>query len=126
MAKDAQCRIILAERKILNTDHCMIGKIICDIWGIPEELSAAIFYHHDPMMIPKGSQMLARYVALGDYFCRRARFGNPGDQVVPEPTSAVMHTLGPNDKIIEARFNTIINTFMQSKNEIEQFFAGMK
>ena len=126
LAREKQTRIILAERKVLNTDHCMIGKVLCDLWSLPEEISAAIFYHHDPMMTPKGSQMLARYVSIGDYICRRARFGNPGDQLVMEPSPAVMHTLGAREDIIETRFNEIFNEFMASKDEIESFFAGMK
>ena len=71
LAAEKKCRIILAEQKLLNTDHCMIGKILCDMWALPTEISSPIFYHHEPMTNDESSQLLTRLVNLGDYMCRK-------------------------------------------------------
>ena len=126
LAAEKKCRIILAEHKLLNTDHCMIGKILCDIWGLPQEISSSIFYHHEPLINNESSQLLTRLVNLGDYMCRKAGIGNPGDETVSEPSSAVLHTLGNKPDKINETFNAIYNEFLKSREEIEGFYSGLK
>lgn len=126
LAKEKKARIILAERKMLNTDHTMIGKILCDMWHLPEELSAALFYHHDPMMTPQGSQKIARIVNLGDYLCRRAKIGNPGDELVPEPTPGILATVAKKKSTALQKLEDIFDEFMEMKEGIEGFFSNLK
>ena len=126
VAKKKKTRIILAERKALNTDHTMIGKILCDMWHLPEELSAALFYHHDPMMTPHGSQKIARIVNIGDYLCRRAEIGNPGDDLVPEPSSGVIGTVAKKRSKALKKLDEIYEEFLEMKEGIEEFFSGLK
>jgi HD-like signal output (HDOD) protein len=126
LAQEKKCRLILAEQRILNTDHCMIGKIICDIWALPEDISAAIFFHHDPMLTPKGSQMMARIISLGDFMCRKAKIGNPGDETVTQPSSAVMSVFGNTPDKVKERFNSTYEDFVKMKPEIEDFFTKIE
>lgn len=116
-------RIILAERKILNTDHAMIGKVLCDIWAIPEKITTAILYHHDPMEVQRGSQKLARIVELGDFMCRKAEIGNPGDNSTQEVSPATFGLLGRDRNMIKQVYMEIFNELYKSKNEIKQIFA---
>ncbi len=116
-------RIILAERKILNTDHTMIGKVLCDIWALPEDITTAILYHHDPMEVPRGSQKLARIVELGDYMCRKAGIGNPGDNSTQEVSPATFGLLGRDRNKIKQVYMEIFEELFKSKNAIEQVFA---
>ncbi|MCD6307931.1 MAG: HDOD domain-containing protein, partial [Candidatus Latescibacteria bacterium] len=85
-ALENKIRILFAERKILNIDHTMIGKLLCDMWSLPDEISTAILYHHDPMEVPKGSQRLARITEFADFMCRKAQIGFPGDAVTVKPS----------------------------------------
>jgi len=126
LAEEKKCRIILAEHKLLNTDHCMIGKILCDIWTLPEEISSAIFYHHDPMINTRDSQLLACIINLGDYMCRKAKIGNPGDDTVQVPSNAVLHLLNDKPDKIKETFNSIYDEFVQSREDIEGFYSGLK
>lgn len=125
LVKEKNYRIILAEQKILNTDHCMMAKILCDSWNLPEELSAAIFYHHDPMMTPQGSQVLARLVNVGDYICRKAKIGNPGDDTLTEPSKAVMSFFGTTTEKINENIDPIYQEFIKSRADIEGFFLNL-
>lgn len=44
-----KAHIIDAERNEFNgLDHAIIGKILATYWGLPEPVTAAIQYHHDP------------------------------------------------------------------------------
>jgi len=125
LAEIKQTRIILAERRLLNTDHTMIGKILCNMWGLPEDISTAILYHHDPMEVPRGSQKLARIVELGDYMCRKAKIGNPGDDATPQPSRATLALLGPSDEKVKENFMKVFRALYESKQEIEEFFGTL-
>ncbi len=95
-AAEKNCHIILAERELLNTDHCMIGKLLCDIWGLPEIIQSALTYHHEPMKNPEYS-MLACIVSLADTICRKSQIGNPGDKVIPKPQKELIDTIVNNN-----------------------------
>lgn len=126
LASMKNTRIILSERKILNTDHTMIGKVLCDIWGLPDDISTAILYHHDPMEVPKGSQKLARIVELGDFICRKAKIGNPGDSLTPEPSPATLALLGKERDKMRETFRDVFQELYKSKEEIANFFETQK
>jgi len=126
LAKEKRTRIILAERKLLNVDHTMIGKILCDIWRIPNNITTAILYHHDPMDIQDGSQRLARIINLADYMCRKAEIGNPGDNKNVEPTSATFALLGKTQGKINVTYERIFQKLLDKKQEIEEYYTSLR
>ena len=125
-AKEMKCPIILAEQKVLNTDHCMIGEMLCDIWRLPEEITSTVFYHHDPTVNPEGDTLLTRLVNLGDYMCRKAEIGNPGDSMVIESSPEVLKTLGSTPEKSKENFDAIYNEFLTMREKIEGFYSGLK
>ncbi|MFC1552545.1 HDOD domain-containing protein, partial [Candidatus Latescibacterota bacterium] len=46
-------RSLLAERKVLNADHSMVGQLLCNQWNLPPSISTAIANHHDPSEVDK-------------------------------------------------------------------------
>ncbi|PID28765.1 MAG: hypothetical protein CSB55_03180 [Candidatus Cloacimonadota bacterium] len=38
---------VVAEKKILGTDHAEIGYWLCKNWNLPEQIGLSILYHHD-------------------------------------------------------------------------------
>lgn len=40
--------MLVAEQRLLGLDHAEIGYEVCQYWNIPETISKAIKYHHDP------------------------------------------------------------------------------
>ena len=126
LASEKNCHIILAEQKVLGTDHCMIGKILSETWRLPENITSTIFFHHEPLSAPDDIQLNARFVNLGDHMCRKACIGNPGDEVVIEPSNAILHTLGSEPDEVQNVFEEIFQEFLELKADIEGFYAGMK
>ncbi len=122
MAYEKRCRIILPERKILNVDHAMVGKTLCESWNLPDSISTAILYHHAPMELPRGSQNLAQIVNLADYMARKAGIGDPGDPTVIKPSPAIVSILGTKRDTLNGNFRKIYSTLVQQKNDIEIFF----
>ncbi len=115
--------IILAERKILNADHCMIGKLLFDIWNLPKHVTTAMSFHHEPMEAPSESQALAQFITIGDYMCRKAHIGNPGDTLITKPTESVFNILSDNLQENSERFNQIFQEFEESKDDVVGFFT---
>ena len=124
-ASERKSRIILAERKVLNTDHSLIGKFLCDQWNLPENISIAIAYHHNPKEIDKEHQKLARIIELGDYMCRKAQIGYPGDDLTPMPSRATLALLGRNKDDIKDNCDIISERLIDQKPEIEEIMSSI-
>jgi len=124
LAVDKKCQIIIAERELFNVDHTMIGKTLCDIWGLPEEISMTILSHHDLSLAPEKNPELAQIISLGDFMCRKAQIGNPGDNTLIEPPQTCFSILGITPEKINANFDSIFQNLLDQKQEIEDFFAG--
>jgi putative nucleotidyltransferase with HDIG domain len=125
LAKETNCRISLAEQKILNTNHCMVGKVLCEIWSLPEDISNAVFFHNNPLDRSGQDSSLVNIIYLADIIARTARIGNPGDNVVPEPSRNSLKILGPTHDKISENFNTIVKDLLELKPEIDGFFSNL-
>lgn len=125
LAIGKNCRIILAEQKILNTNHCMVGKVLCEIWSLPEDISNAVFFHNDPIDHYGGDSSLINIIHLADIIARTARIGNPGDSVIPEPSKAALKILGMTQDKIHENFNSIVSDLLELKPEIDGFFSNL-
>jgi len=119
-------RILFVERKLLNVDHAMIGKILCDVWNLPEEIGAAILYHHDPTETSGEDRKLAQVAQLGDFLCRKARIGFPGDELAPKPPASTLALLGTKVEVFNDNFNQIFQMLNEEKKIIEGFFRGIE
>jgi len=71
-------RNFCAERKIPNTalehlsagmNHAGIGALIAEKWNFPENMVAAIRYHHNPSAAPEDCRTLVDSVYLADMLC---------------------------------------------------------
>lgn len=45
---EGRCNIIAAESQYFGEDHCHVGAIVAEYWGLPGVISEAVFYHHEP------------------------------------------------------------------------------
>jgi len=71
-------RLFCAEKKIPNStfenlsagmNHAGIGALIAEKWNFPEQLVAAIRYHHNPSAAPEDCRALVESVYLADMLC---------------------------------------------------------
>ncbi len=125
LAKARKCRGVFAERKILNTDHCMIGKVLCDMWNLPEDLSLGILYHHDLIDSPRKCQNIACLINLADYYTRKAQIGNPGDDLIPEPSPMALSLLGVTPDQIQTMNTMLYEEFLGCRDDIMGFYSSL-
>lgn len=123
LAAIQQTPIIQAEQKLFNIDHTMIGKVLSDMWRLPNTIGTAILYHHSPSDISKGSQTLARVTELGDFICRKIKIGNPGDNLAPTPSRETLALMGASPTLCKENYKIVFQRVFQSKAEIESFFS---
>lgn len=124
--KENNIRIIEAEQRILNIDHCMIGRILCSIWDLPDELGTAILFHHNPSENSGETAKLSKIVHIGDIMARNASIGNPGDLFKAEPFAGAQDVLGSTREEQLQMYSKLNAAFLKEKQEIEDFFAGIK
>ncbi len=125
MAASKRCRIILAEQRLLNTDHAMVGKVLCELWNLPEDVTNAVFSHHDPSENSGDDFKLIRLIHLSDILARTLSFGDPGDQVVPEPSRSSLSLLGLSQDRITMNFQACLAELERSRSEIDGFFSDL-
>jgi len=83
-----------AERKIPKStlenlsagmNHAGIGALIAEKWNFPEELVAAIRYHHNPSDAPEDYRTLIDSVYLADMFCEYEKGNVAFEQIETDP-----------------------------------------
>ena len=126
LTKEKHTRFILAERRLLHTDHTAIGSLLCEIWSLPEDISTAIMTHHDPTSDKKGGPRLALIVELGDYMCRKAGIGFPGDEITNPPSAGTKSLLGKKQEDVKENYNAIFEELIASKPEIDNYFKELE
>lgn len=60
-----EARLLELENNILGFSHCDLGAWLTAMWSLPDELTEAIQYHHEPARAPK-YPVLAAIVSLGE------------------------------------------------------------
>lgn len=125
MAQDKKCRIILAEQRLMNTDHCMVGKVICEVWNLPDDITNAVFYHNDPLESIGDEVQLIRLVHLSDHLARTAKIGNPGDNIIPDSSRSALSLLGNSQDKIQANYASVLTDLYTLQPEIEGFFTTL-
>ena len=80
--------LLEAERAVLETDHCEIGAWFAEQNNIPEVLTAAIRYHHEPQA-DQPSQKLAALVAAADHIANHIQVHEERKGYVPAENKAM-------------------------------------
>jgi len=126
MVKKKKFRLLHAEQILLNTDHSMIGKVLCDLWNLPQALSDAILFHHEPMELNNGDRMMAKLINIGDYMCRKAEIGFAGDYIIVEPSNDILEVFGSGAKKRISKQEEIFEEYLTFKDDIEGFYSGLQ
>jgi len=59
MAIDENLPTIVAEQRVLGTDHAEVGAWICEKWSLPSSIVECIRYHHQPHLAPENGTLTA-------------------------------------------------------------------
>jgi putative nucleotidyltransferase with HDIG domain len=96
-AKSAGASAAQTERKYLGIDHCIVGKRLAEKWGLPNEITLAIWLHHsDPDAIAQNmpDAGIAQIVRFADIVARSCQLGNSGSFDEPLYSAAMLESLG--------------------------------
>lgn len=89
-AKENNQPLYEAERAILKTDHAIVGGRLLDRWGFPQNISAAVRYHHDTAGA-KTELRLASCVCLANVLAYR----------VENPPAFPHHVIFPDERALK-------------------------
>ncbi len=70
-----QIAITHAEQSIFGFTHAQIGEALTKNWALPDELTAAVAYHHLPIEASSQHLRIAAAVYLADRLCQRHEIG---------------------------------------------------
>jgi HD-like signal output (HDOD) protein len=70
------------EREILGTDHCAVGTLLAEHWGLPESLQVGVAHHHRPREAPSGWRATAMVIHLADMMAMMSGNGTGADAIL--------------------------------------------
>jgi putative nucleotidyltransferase with HDIG domain len=109
------CLIPEAEMAIFGFDHTAVGAALSERWRFPEEIVAAVKYHHHPQGGDQGGDhvTLADVVHVADAIAHALDLDNEPDAIVP-----------PIDEGAWQRLNLTESTVVNILEKVEQEHAG--
>lgn len=48
-----------AEEQLFGLDHCHVGRLVAEHWGLPAEVAGAIYFHHAPATLAAENKLVA-------------------------------------------------------------------
>lgn len=116
-ASQADVTFDAAEKRILGFDHCQVGEHLAINWNLPEDIVAAIRWHHTPGAI-ENTPPLVDCVHLGIYMTMAMGLGLGGDGLQYEFCPDSFDRLG----ISATALDQIADEFLSAYAEYEQMF----
>lgn len=95
IAHDKVANIVDVEKEVLGFDHCDAGAWLLESWKLPPVFVETAQQHHTKSPDQASSVHL---ISLADNLVRKLGIGNPGDPVVPEISSSILHALSLEDR----------------------------
>jgi putative nucleotidyltransferase with HDIG domain len=70
------------EKEVLGFDHAKLGAMLLKKWKLPDEVVAAVYYHHMPS-VSSGNIIAPATIHLADILSHALQFGSSGEEFVP-------------------------------------------
>ena len=112
---DDQHTFLGAEMHVFGFDHAEIAAEVCQHWSIPEQISEAIRYHHNPS--ESENNTLAYLLHMADYLAMLSGIGLGDDDVLYELDKGSMDFLGLNQESI----GNLVLDVIESVEKLEKF-----
>jgi len=98
--------ILDAEKRALDLTHNEIGSWLSQRWNLPEDLRAAILYHHAPVLANQHKTMVS-VVHAADVLTRALGIGSGGDKKIPVLSSDVWDELKFSRQLVDKIYKDI-------------------
>ncbi|MBF0227644.1 MAG: HDOD domain-containing protein [Desulfobacterales bacterium] len=83
-AKQAQCSLKRAEMVVIGIDHCTVGKMIGEKWGLNRSLTDSLFNHHNFNESDEENKEIIASVELSNIYTKIFNIGNSGNNYYEE------------------------------------------
>ena len=83
-----------AERAVLTFDHAELGQFVTQRWNLPQAVSLAAGYHHEPQRYRGSHQNMINLVSVANYLCTRQEITSLGVNKLAAPPDSVYLELG--------------------------------
>lgn len=107
------------ERKILGFDHCEVGGYLGEVWNLPEDIVAAIRWHHHPNEA-EPPNLTVDAVHMGDFMTMSMGFGLGADGLRYDFCEDTMVRLG----IKPEELDEVLAQFIEAYEDYEKLFEG--
>ena len=89
------------EQDIIGFDHAKLGSMLMQKWKLPNEVTTAVNYHHNPSS-SKGDVVTASIIHIADIISHSLQLGSSGQLLVPKLNNKAWDVLGLDVEIIGA------------------------
>ncbi|MBX3120078.1 MAG: HDOD domain-containing protein [Fimbriimonadaceae bacterium] len=107
------------ERKVLGFDHCEVGGYLGELWNLPEDIVAAIRWHHHPNEADPVN-LTVDAVHMGDFMTMSMGFGLGADGLRYDFCEDTMVRLG----IRHDELDELLGAFIEAYEDYERLFEG--
>jgi putative nucleotidyltransferase with HDIG domain len=110
-AEDLATPFRQVEQSYFGFDHCELGERLAGSWNFPEEVAAAINWHHSPSDAPGPFRCLCQHVFAADTLCGHSGVGFPLTTAFQTVSDSDLHeinlTRSDTDEVLD-RFKVLL------------------
>ncbi len=93
--------LFLAEKRVLDLDHCEAGRVVADAWKLSGAIGDTIACHHTVESYNGPNGDILRTIAVADYFANREEIGFAGNLYPEKPGNDMYAALGIEKSLLE-------------------------
>jgi putative nucleotidyltransferase with HDIG domain len=120
VAEDENVSIIEAEQDLLGVTHAKVGGQLAEAWKFADNFLNCIVHHHDPSQVRR-YQRLVCVVHMADAICRDLKYGNGGDETVPDIDEKVLDRFNIGSRGV----GTLKEAVAKDLADADSFLAGL-
>lgn len=79
LVKEEEIPLVAAEKRIMKTDHTMVGKMIAEKWKLDETMTSVLAYHHRIWEGKEEHMDILRIVGIANMYSYILNIGSAGD-----------------------------------------------
>lgn len=109
----AQPDFLEIERRLVGLDHCEVGAMVAEHYGLSDAQRAVIAYHHAPTRAPEAHRALVDVVHLADFVAMMVGASRGVDGMSYRVDEGAIERIGLEPAILET---TMVETAMESES----------